>query len=43
MQTYFNKYRYGIAYVDDLLSAAETQLDRKTIDDLMTKWITTPN
>jgi predicted DNA-binding ArsR family transcriptional regulator len=29
--------------VDDLLKAAETQLDRKTIDELMTKWITTPN
>lgn len=43
MKTYFDQHRYGIAYVDDLLKAAETQLERKTIDELMTKWITTPN
>lgn len=42
MQTYFNTHRYGVAYVADLLAAAETQLDRTAIDRLMAQWITTP-
>lgn len=42
MQAYFNAHRYGVAYVDDLLKAAETQLDRATIDRLLAQWITTP-
>ncbi len=42
MQTYFNAHRYGLAYEDDLLNAIGTQLDAKTLDELMAKWITTP-
>ncbi|MFN8598702.1 MAG: M1 family metallopeptidase [Anaerolineae bacterium] len=42
MQTYFNAHRYGIAYEDDLLKAIETQLDAKTVDELMKEWITSP-
>lgn len=42
MQAYFNAHRYGIAYVDDLLKAIETQLDAKTVEELMKEWITTP-
>ncbi len=42
MQNYFQTNRYGVAKVDDLLKAIETQLDTATVDDLMRQWITTP-
>lgn len=42
MQTYFNTYRYGIAHEADMLKAIETQLDAKTVEDLMQKWIRSP-
>jgi len=42
MQTYFNTYRYGIAHEADLLKAIETQLDAKTVKQLMQKWIRSP-
>lgn len=42
MQTYFNAHRYGIAHEADLLKAIETQLDAKTVDELMKEWITSP-
>ncbi len=42
LQTYFNAHRYGIAYEDDLLNAIKTQLDAKTLDELLAKWVTTP-
>jgi len=42
MQTYFNTYRYGIAHEADLLKAIETQLDAKAVDELMQKWIRSP-
>jgi hypothetical protein len=42
MQTYFNAHRYGVAYEADLLQAIETQLDAQTVEELMQKWIRTP-
>ena len=43
LQTYFEAHRYGIATAQDLLDAAATQIDRKTIDQLLKTWITTPD
>ncbi|HZY45157.1 MAG TPA: M1 family metallopeptidase [Anaerolineae bacterium] len=42
MQNYFQANRYGVAKVDDLLKAIETQLDKAAVDALMKQWITTP-
>lgn len=42
LQTYFNAYRYGIAHEADLLKAIETQLDAKAVDELLQKWIRSP-
>jgi hypothetical protein len=42
LHTYFEKYRYGIAYDDDLINAIETQLDKATTEELLKQWITTP-
>jgi aminopeptidase N len=43
LQVYFEAHRYGIATAQDLLDAAATQIDRKTIDQLLKTWITTPD
>jgi aminopeptidase N len=42
LQTYFSTHRYGIAHEADMLKAIETQLDAKTVDELMQKWIRSP-
>ncbi len=42
LQTYFKTYRYGIAHEADMLKAIETQLDTKAVEQLMQKWIRTP-
>ena len=43
MQTYFNKYRYGIAYPKDLYDIAAQFVDPGTLNELEKEWITTPN
>jgi aminopeptidase N len=42
MQAYFNAHRYGIVHEADLLQAIETQLDAKTVEQLMETWIRSP-
>jgi aminopeptidase N len=42
MQTYFNTYRYGVAYPQDLYSIAAQFVDPGTLDELEKEWITTP-
>lgn len=42
LQIYFNTHRYGIAAEADMLKAIETQLDAKTVEELMQQWIRSP-
>jgi aminopeptidase N len=42
LQTYFKANRYGVVHEPELLKAIETQLDAKTVEELMQKWIRTP-
>jgi aminopeptidase N len=41
LRTYFEQYRYGVAYPQDLMAVAE-QVSRKNLDPLYEKWILGP-